>query len=69
MRALAARGIPVAGAVMVGEPNADNAEAIAQYGRVSVLGQLPRLKPLDEGSLKGWALQELDPAAKLAGYL
>ena len=40
------RGIPVAGVVMVGEPNAENRRAIERYGGVNVLAELPVLKRL-----------------------
>jgi len=51
LAALRAGGIEIAGAVMIGEPNADNREAIAQYGRVRVVGEIPRLPELDRAAL------------------
>lgn len=64
IEALRARMIPVAGVVMVGETNAGNRDAVEHYGRVPVVGELPRLQPLDPSSLAAaiaswqWALIE-----------
>jgi dethiobiotin synthase len=35
--------LTIAGVVMIGEPNAENREAIERYGRVRVVGEIPRL--------------------------
>lgn len=43
LEALRARGLAVLGVVLCGEPDAANREAIAHFGRVSVLAELPRL--------------------------
>jgi malonyl-CoA O-methyltransferase len=49
----ALRGVQVAiaGVVLIGEPNADNREAIERYGQVRVLGEVPRLAPLNRAVL------------------
>ena len=69
IEALRARSLCVAGVVMVGEKNADNREAIERYGTVSVLGELPLLKPLDPATLARWAAGEFDPEGRLLGFL
>ncbi|OVZ60830.1 dethiobiotin synthase [Pigmentiphaga sp. NML080357] len=47
LEALRARGIPVAGVVMSGEPSAGNRLGIEQFGRVRVLAEIPRLTAVD----------------------
>jgi dethiobiotin synthase len=59
LEALRARGIPVAGVVMVGDPNPDNRRAIETYGRVAILGEMPRFTQLTPGVLQNWASAEL----------
>jgi dethiobiotin synthase len=65
IEALRARGLEIAGVVLNGPPNAENRAAIQDYGRVAVLGELPRLEPLDAASL-GPAAGFLDPDNRLA---
>jgi dethiobiotin synthetase len=60
IEALRSRSIAVAGVVMIGDPNADNAEAIEQYGHVTVLAQMPRLDPLTPESLGAWTAAHFD---------
>ena len=55
VEALRARGIPIAGVVMVGPPNADNRIAIETHGRVAVIGELPWLDPLTPAALQAAA--------------
>jgi dethiobiotin synthase len=69
LEALRARKLCVAGVVMVGEPNRDNREAIEHYGRVSVLGEIPRLNPLDTATVRQWAATKLDPKGHLLEFL
>jgi dethiobiotin synthetase len=69
LEALRSRDLNVAGVVMVGDPNADNREAIEHYGGVVVLGEMPRLEPLDARSLADWAAAELDPHGHLSEFL
>jgi malonyl-CoA O-methyltransferase len=47
LEALRARDIPVAGVILNGAENAGNRQAIEQFGRVRVLGQVPRLSRVD----------------------
>jgi dethiobiotin synthetase len=65
LEALRRRSIAIAGVVLAGAPNADNREAIEQYGCVSVLGELPRLEPLTPAALAGWAAAGLDREGRL----
>ena len=69
LEALRARSLAVAGVVMVGDPDRDNREAITRYGRVDVLGELPRLDPLSADALDGWARGGLDPGGRLRRWL
>jgi dethiobiotin synthase len=66
LEALTRRSIPVAGVVMVGAPDAENRRAIEAYGQVSVVGELPRLAPLDPASLAAWADTALDVRGQLS---
>jgi dethiobiotin synthase len=49
--ALRLGGVTVAGVVLIGEPNADNREAIETYGATRVVGQIPRLNELNRAAL------------------
>jgi len=69
IEALRRRLVDVAGVVMVGEPNADNREAIERYGRVDVLGEMPRFEPLTPETLSAWARTELDRDGRLLEWL
>lgn len=69
IEALRARHIPVAGVVMGGEPNPDNRRAIEMYGRVSVLGEMPRFAALSAAVLREWACAELDRGSCLRPFL
>jgi dethiobiotin synthase len=55
VEALRSRGVPIAGVVMVGVPNADNRVAIETRGHVQVIGELPHLAPLTPESLQAAA--------------
>lgn len=68
IEALRARALPIAGVVMVGEPDADNRIAIETHGHVSVVGELPPLSPLTPESL-GAAAGRIDPAGELRALL
>jgi len=69
LEALEARSLAVAGVVMVGGPNLENRRAIETYGRVHVLGELPRLDPLTPRALARWAASELDAAGRLQEWM
>jgi dethiobiotin synthase len=49
--ALALEGVEVAGVVLIGERNSDNREAIEEYGRVRVVGEIPRLAEISRATL------------------
>jgi dethiobiotin synthetase len=46
LAALGRAGVEVAGVVLIGERNANNREAIEEYGRVRVVGEIPLLDKL-----------------------
>jgi dethiobiotin synthetase len=69
LEALAARSLAVAGVVMVGRRNPENRRAIETYGRVRVIGELPRLDPLTPRALARWAASELDVAGRLQEWI
>ena len=69
LEALAARSLAVAGVVMVGRQNLENRRAIETYGRVRVIGELPRLDPLTPRALGRWAASQLDPAGRLQKWM
>ena len=69
LEALRHRTVRVAGVVMVGDPDADNKAAIQHYGRVAVLGELPRLAPLTPAALQAWSVSELDREGQLLTHL
>lgn len=69
LEALRARRLPVVGVVLVGEPHPGNRAAIAEYGRVAILGELPPLQPLSAASLGRWADASLDPEGRLGEVL
>jgi dethiobiotin synthase len=69
IEALRRRSVTIAGAVMVGPPNADNRRAIEQYGGVRVLGEMPPFEQLSPDALSSWTAAELDREHVLAELL
>ena len=69
IEALRARSLRVAGVVMVGPPDAENARAIAGYGGVAVVGQMPMLDHLSPELVARWAEASLDPDRVLMEFL
>lgn len=51
IQALAAAEVPLAGVVMIGEANRENRDAIEEFGRVQILGEIPRLARLNRETL------------------
>ncbi|HEV3220758.1 MAG TPA: dethiobiotin synthase [Candidatus Acidoferrales bacterium] len=51
LAALGRAGLDVAGVVLIGERNADNREAIEEFGRVRVVGEIPPLEKLCRAAL------------------
>ena len=68
LEALRARGLTIAGVLMVGLPNPDNRDAIEQYGRTAVIGALPPLDPLTPETLAA-AASGLDRDRRLQAWL
>ncbi len=68
LEALRARGITVAGVVLNGPENVENRNAIAVYGRVTILGHLPLIEPLTQAALTREAAR-LDPDGRLQEFL
>ena len=66
---LRGRSVPVAGVVLVGEPDRHNRAAIEDYGRVAVVGEMPRFERVSAAALAGWAPRGLDPGARLEEWL
>ena len=52
IEALRSRGVPLAGIAFIGDPHEENERIIPQLAKVSSLGRLPRLDPLNATSLK-----------------
>lgn len=69
LEALRARRLPIAGVVLVGEPNTDNRAAIEWYGDVHILGEMPRFEPLTPSALTAWARSSLDEGGSLEEFL
>ncbi|MEO5337993.1 MAG: dethiobiotin synthase [Magnetospirillum sp. WYHS-4] len=57
LEALRARGLLVAGAILTGPPDSANRQAIQDFGRVRILGELPPADPLDTTAIAGLARQ------------
>jgi dethiobiotin synthase len=68
LEALRRRSLSVAGVVMVGAPNAENRQAIEQYGDLPVLGELPCLESLTSAALASIA-PTLDSRGRLLELL
>ncbi len=69
LEALRARAQKIAGVVMVGDRNTENRRAIEEYGKVSVLGEMPQFSLLTPAVLADWAQRELDPLGTLEAVL
>jgi malonyl-CoA O-methyltransferase len=69
LEALAARALAVPGVVMVGGRNPETRRAIEAFGRVPVIGELPRFDPLTSRALARWAGSELDTDGRLLEWL
>ena len=67
LEALRARGIAVAGVVLNGRTNPENSRAIARFGEVRIIAEVPALTPLDAASLATQA-QLFDTAGVLAPF-
>jgi malonyl-CoA O-methyltransferase len=66
LSALRSRGLPIAGVVLNGPPNAGNRAAIERFGQARVLAELPPVDPLDRAAIERLSalippLQEIAP--------
>ena len=68
LEALRRRAVEVVGVVMVGRTEEGAAAAIARYGKVEILGELPFLGNVTCEALAAWS-PELDPANRLIDRL
>jgi dethiobiotin synthetase len=59
IEALRRRSLHVAGVILCGAANTENRDAIAKYGGVSILGEMPRFDPLTADALGTWARAHL----------
>jgi dethiobiotin synthetase len=62
IEALERRDIPLLGVVFIGEAMSDTERTISELGRVRVLGRLPRLDPLTQGTLRSAMARSIDAA-------
>jgi len=69
LEALRTRSLRIAGVLMIGDRNADNREAIEHYGKICVIGEMPRLNPLTRETLAEWSAAHLDTAGHLREFL
>lgn len=69
LEAMRHRSLPIAGVVMVGDPNSDNREAIERYGHATVLAEMPLFPSLSAAHLEKWAVTDLDPHERLLTHL
>ena len=69
IEAMRHRSLAIAGVVLVGPPNADNHQAIEQYGEVAVLGDMPLFDALTPDRLSAWATSDFDRDHVLAAML
>jgi len=65
IEALKRRAIPILGIAFVGDENADSERTIAEMGRVTRLGRLPRIDPLTPSALHEAFARNFDVGAVL----
>jgi len=65
LAALRSHGLPIAGVILDGPPNAGNRAAIERFGRVRVLAELPRVDPLDDAAVDRLAAR-IPPLSEIA---
>ena len=69
LKLLRSEGLTVAGVAMVGELNQNNRLAIEEYGKVSVIAEMPFLDTLSSSTLSEWARSNMDPDGQLEEWL
>jgi dethiobiotin synthase len=68
IEALRRRTLNIAGVVMVGPKNADNRDAIANYGCMTVIDEMLPFPDLTGKTLGAWATSEFDTQGMLGRY-
>ena len=68
IEALRRRMLKIAGVVMVGQKNAENREAIKEFGDVTVVDEMPQFPTVTAETLGSWARSEFDRDWALARY-
>jgi dethiobiotin synthase len=68
LETLRGRNLEVAGAILIGNRNPPNREAIERYGRVTVIAEMPHFLALTTDCLGQWATSEFDTTGFLARY-
>ena len=68
LEALRARRLTIAGVLLVGNSQPGTRDAIAEYGDVPIIGEIPRFDPPAAGTLREWATSALDHDGRLAAY-
>ena len=68
IEALRRRTLKIAGVVMVGHKNAENREAIKEFGSVTVVDEMPHFTAVTGETLGVWARSEFDTDWTLARY-
>jgi dethiobiotin synthetase len=69
LEALRRRTLPVAGVVMVGDPNPANRESIEQFGNIAVVAEMPIFQTLTDVEIATWARAGMDPGGILQEFL
>jgi len=69
LEALRRRTLPVAGVVMVGDPNPANRESIARFGNIAVVAEMPIFQTLTHAEVAAWARVGMDPGGILQEFL
>jgi malonyl-CoA O-methyltransferase len=69
IEALRARDLQVAGVALIGNPEPGARRSIEQYGRVSVIIDMPMLDPLTSKVLESWVSSAFDPDGVLRQWL
>lgn len=64
IQALRARWIPIAGIVLVGEPNIDHCQTIEHFSGVPVLAEMPRFLNIEQ-ELHAWSNTRFDAKSRL----
>jgi dethiobiotin synthase len=69
LEAIRGRSLQPVGIVMLGEIHPDNREALEEFGRVAVIGEMPWFSHLTPHTLEEWATRDLDRDGRLSSWL